>query len=106
MPGSSLRHAFLIEAVLVGTAWVVVPLPSDRRAQGKDVIGIPASDPQRFVDILDQVEGRNACSLNSNCKNSTAHMYCGMATYEFEVVGLGASGNQDVDLTKLGIRNA
>ena len=64
---SSLRHAFLIETVLVGAARVVVPLPSDRRAQGKDFIGIPASGPQRFVDILDQVEGRNACSRNRNC---------------------------------------
>ena len=82
---SSLRHAFLIEAVFVGTAGVVVPLPSDRRAQGKDFIGIPASGPQSFVDILDHVHGRDA--------------------YQFEVVRVGAPGNQDVDLTKLGVRN-
>ena len=57
---SSLRHAFLIEAVLVGIAWIVVPLPSDRRAQGKDHIGIPAGGAQSLVDILNQVDGRNA----------------------------------------------
>ena len=41
----------------------------------------------------------------TTAKNNDAHVYCGMVTYEFEVVGLGASGNQDVDLTKLGVQN-
>ena len=40
---SPFRHTSLIETVLIGpAAWVVVPLPPDRRAQGKDFVGIPA----------------------------------------------------------------